>query len=250
MSETATAGTLYVVSTPIGNLDDITLRAIAILGSVELIAAEDTRKTLFLLNHLGISKPVLSYYSYNEARRVPELIEKLARGASIAVVTDAGTPGISDPASLLVRAAIERSIPVVPIPGASAILPAIVASGLPTDAFVFEGFLPSKKGRRTAWLRLQNEERTIALYESPHRIVKALEEILEFLGDRPIAVARELTKKFEEFDRGPVSEVLERIKKKEPRGEYVVVIGGAERKKKSKSTEEHSDRVSDHRREH
>jgi 16S rRNA (cytidine1402-2'-O)-methyltransferase len=226
MSETILPGALYIVSTPIGNLDDITLRAIKILSGVDLIAAEDTRKTRFLLDHLQISKPLVSYYSYNEARRIPELLEKLVQGNSIAVVTDAGTPGISDPAFLLIRAAIEQSIRVIPIPGASAALAAIVASGLPTDRFVFEGFLPVKKGRKTKFEELKLEQRSIIIYESPFRIERTLQDIAEHFGERNVVVARELTKKFEEIIRGPVSEVLQRIKTSTPKGEFVVVIEG------------------------
>lgn len=228
MSETVQPGTLYVVSTPIGNLDDITVRAIKILGGVDLIAAEDTRTTKVLLDHLSISKPLVSYYSHNEARRVPELIAALKQGKSLAVVTDAGTPGISDPAYVLVRAAVQEHVPVIPVPGASALLAGLVASGLRTDRFVFEGFLPLKKGRRTKLEELKHERRTIILYESPHRIVRTLTELLHALGDRRVAVARELTKKFEEIQRGTLAEVIERIKAGTPRGEYVIVLEGSE----------------------
>ncbi len=228
MSETIQPGALYVVSTPIGNLDDITLRAIRILGGVDIIAAEDTRKTKFLLDHLHIKKPLVSHYSYNESRRVPELINKLKSGNSVAVVTDAGTPGISDPAFLIISNAIKEGCKVIPIPGPSAVLPALIASGLPTDRFVFEGFLPTKKGRKTRFEQLKTETRTIVMYESPFRIEKTLEEILLYLGDRTIAVARELTKKFEEVMRGRVSDVIEDIKRKKPKGEFVVVIAGAQ----------------------
>ena len=226
MSETIQAGALYVVSTPIGNLDDITLRAIKILGGVDLIAAEDTRKTKFLLDHLSISKPLISYYSYNEARRVPELIEQLKQGKSVAVVTDAGTPGISDPAYLLIRAAIEEDMTVIPIPGACAAVAALVASGLPTDRFVFEGFLPVKKGRKTKFEELKNETRTIIIYESPFRVERTLEDIVGHFGERRVVVARELTKKFEEILRGTSSEVLQTIKKSAPKGEFVIVVEG------------------------
>jgi 16S rRNA (cytidine1402-2'-O)-methyltransferase len=226
MSEEILRGALYLVSTPIGNLDDITLRALHILKGVDLVAAEDTRKTGFLLSHLGIQKPIISYFSYNERKRVPELLEKLRDGSSIAVVTDAGTPGISDPAYLLVREAVAAGVKIIASPGASAILAALVISGLPTDRFVFEGFLPVKKGRKTRFEELATEERTIVVYESPHRIEKTLGDVLAFVGDRQIAVVRELTKKFEEVERGRVSAVLERIKAKAPRGEYVLVIAG------------------------
>jgi 16S rRNA (cytidine1402-2'-O)-methyltransferase len=226
MSETIERGVLYIVSTPIGNLDDITLRAIKILGGVDLIAAEDTRKTRFLLDHLTITKPLLSYYSYNETRRTPELIEKLDDGKSVALVTDAGTPGISDPAFGLIKAALDHGLRVIPVPGASAVLPALIVSGLPTDRFVFEGFLPVKKGRKTKFEQLRNENRTIVIYESPFRIVKTVEEVRQYFGERRIAVVREITKKFEEVIRGTASEVLEQLKKKAPRGEYVLVVEG------------------------
>jgi 16S rRNA (cytidine1402-2'-O)-methyltransferase len=228
MSETIRPGALYVVSTPIGNLDDITLRAIKILSGVDLIAAEDTRKTKVLLDHLSIAKPLLSYYSYNEARRIPELLSHLTGGKSVAVVTDAGTPGISDPAFLLIRAAVEKEIPVIPIPGASAALAALVASGLPTERFVFEGFLPVKKGRQTKLKELMNERRTIILYESPFRIERTLRDIVAHFGNRRIAVARELTKKFEEVLRGPAAEILAHVQRSRPKGEFVIVIGGIE----------------------
>lgn len=227
MTETIESGVLYIVSTPIGNLDDITLRAIRILGGVDLVAAEDTRKTKFLLDHLAIAKPLVSFYSYNEDRRTPQLIEKLQEGKAIALVTDAGTPGISDPAFSLIRAALDEDLRVIPIPGASAVLPALIVSGLPTDRFVFEGFLPVKKGRKTKFEQLRTEERTIVIYESPFRIAKTVEEVALYLGERRIAVVRELTKKFEEVVRGTPSEVLELLKKKAPRGEYVLVIEGA-----------------------
>ncbi|MBM2841178.1 MAG: rsmI [Bacteroidetes bacterium] len=228
MSETVEPGVLYIVSTPIGNLEDITLRAIKVLGGVDLIAAEDTRKTKFLLDHLKIAKPLLSYFSYNEARRTPDLIGKLTDGKSVALVTDAGTPGISDPAYALIKAALDAGLKVVPIPGASAVLPALIVSGLPTDRFVFEGFLPVKKGRRTKLEELRSEPRTIVIYESPFRIVKTVEEIQKCFGDRRIAVVRELTKKFEEVIRGTAAAVLEELRRKAPRGEYVLVIEGCE----------------------
>ena len=220
------SGTLYIVSTPIGNHEDITLRAVRVLGEVSLVAAEDTRTSGNLLRHLGISTPMVSYHSHNEHHRSGGLLEKLEGGANVAVVTDAGTPGISDPAYVLIRGAIDRGIPVVPIPGPSAVLPALVVSGLPTDRFLFEGFLPLKKGRQTKWRTLALEERTIVVYESPHRVRAAVDEILEYLGDRRIAVVRELTKKFEEVLRGRASEVRTELHLREPRGEYVIVIAG------------------------
>ncbi|MER3524690.1 MAG: 16S rRNA (cytidine(1402)-2'-O)-methyltransferase [Ignavibacteria bacterium] len=230
MSEAIQPGTLYVVSTPIGNLEDITLRAIKILGGVDLIAAEDTRTTKVLLDHLAITKPLMSYYAHNEARRVPELVERLKQGASVAVVTDAGTPGISDPSFLLVRAAVNADLRVVPVPGASALLAALVVSGLPCDRFAFEGFLPVKKGRKTKLQTLKHESRTMIFYESPFRIERTLRDMYEHWGDRRVAVARELTKKFEEMQRGMLSEVLERLRASTPRGEYVIVIEGRKEK--------------------
>ena len=229
MSESIQSGALYLVATPIGNLEDITYRAVHVLSSVDLIAAEDTRTTKILLDHYKIVKPMISYYSYNEQTRAQQLVEKLRAGQSIAVVSDAGTPGISDPAFHIVQQALENNIPIIPIPGASAVLSALVASGLPTGRFVFEGFLPLKKGRKTKFESLKAETRTIVIYESPHRIVRTLEDIMEYFGNRRVVVARELTKKFEEILRGTTESVLTEIKSKQPRGEYVVLIGGAER---------------------
>ncbi len=228
MPDSATPGTLYIVSTPIGNLDDMTLRAVRVLGEVDLVAAEDTRTSGFLLKHFAIHKPLVSYYSHNESRRATQLVRALKEGRTVALVTDAGTPGISDPAYTVIRDAIAAGIPVVPIPGANAGLAALVTSGLPMDRFVFEGFLPLKKGRKTRWKALQSEERTIVLYESPQRVVRAIEELLEHLGDRWIAVGRELTKKFEEVVRGKASAVLRQLRAREPRGEYVIVIAGTD----------------------
>jgi 16S rRNA (cytidine1402-2'-O)-methyltransferase len=227
MNEQLERGALYIVSTPIGNLDDITRRAIGVLGAADLIAAEDTRKTKFLLDHLSIAKPLVSYFSYNEHRRIPELIDHLRKGRTIALVTDAGTPGISDPAYALIREAVDRGIRVIPIPGASALLAALIVSGLPTDRFVFEGFLPIKKGRKTRLRLLAQEERTMVIYESPHRIERTLHDVLEYFGDRKVAVVRELTKKFEEVVRGSATDALKLISGKIPRGEYVLVVAGA-----------------------
>jgi 16S rRNA (cytidine1402-2'-O)-methyltransferase len=227
MSESIHDGTLYLVATPIGNLEDITYRAVKVLTSVDLIAAEDTRKTKILLDHYHISKPMMSYYSYNEQARAPQLIEKLLSGQSIALVSDAGTPGISDPAFHIVQQALEKGISIIPIPGPAAFITALIASGLPTDRFVFEGFLPIKKGRKTKFESWKSETRTIIIYESPHRIMKTLTDIQTSLGSRNVVVARELTKKFEEIVRGTIPSVLAELKKKEPRGEYVVLIGSA-----------------------
>ncbi|MDP2209201.1 MAG: 16S rRNA (cytidine(1402)-2'-O)-methyltransferase [Bacteroidota bacterium] len=228
MSEEIQPGTLYIVSTPIGNLEDITFRAVKILSGVDLIAAEDTRKTKILLEHYNIKKELISYFQFNEAKRTPELIESLKSGKSIAIVSDAGTPGISDPAYRLVRAAIDDGINIIPIPGASALLAALVVSGLPTDGFVFEGFLPHKKGRRTKLEHLKAESRTIILYESPHRILKTLQQLQETFGDRQVAVAREITKKFEEVFRGTLSEALNYFSSKSIKGEFVLVVKGIE----------------------
>jgi 16S rRNA (cytidine1402-2'-O)-methyltransferase len=221
------AGTLYIVSTPIGNLEDITFRAVNILSGVDLIAAEDTRTTKVLLDHYNIRKPLISYYSYNEARRTPELVAKLKAGHSIALVSDAGTPGISDPAFRIIRASLDENVPVIPVPGASAFLTALTVSGLPIDHFIFEGFLPVKKGRKTKLEQLRTEARTIILYESPHRLLRTLGDLLEFLGDREISVSRELTKKFEETRRGKISSLISHFSSHAIRGEFVLVVAGA-----------------------
>jgi 16S rRNA (cytidine1402-2'-O)-methyltransferase len=229
MSESILAGALYLVATPIGNLEDITYRAVNVLSSVDLVAAEDTRKTKILLDHYKISKPMMSYYSYNEKARAPQLIEKLLSGQSIALVSDAGTPGISDPAFHIVQQALENGIPIIPIPGPTAFISALIASGLPTDRFVFEGFLPQKKGRKTKWESLKPETRTLIFYESPHRIIKTLTDIQAYFGDRNVVVARELTKKFEEIVRGPVRSVLAELSRNQTRGEYVIIVEGAKK---------------------
>ncbi|HYQ87889.1 MAG TPA: 16S rRNA (cytidine(1402)-2'-O)-methyltransferase [Bacteroidota bacterium] len=224
MNEAVEGGTLYIVSTPIGNLEDISLRAVRILSGVDIVAAEDTRTTRVLLDHYAIRKPLISYHSYNEARRTPELIAKLQSGLSVALVSDAGTPGISDPALRVISSALKAQIPVQPVPGASAFLPALIVSGLPTDRFTFEGFLPVKKGRRTKLERLRDEHQTIILYESPHRLLRTLRDLRDVVGDREIAVARELTKKFEEIVRGNIAEVLDHFSTHAIRGEFVLVI--------------------------
>jgi 16S rRNA (cytidine1402-2'-O)-methyltransferase len=227
MSEQLLHGALYIVSTPIGNLEDMTYRAVSILSAVDLIVAEDTRTTKILLEKYHITTPTISYYSYNEQKRTPQLIEKLRAGKSIALVTDAGTPGISDPAFAIITEAVSHGIPVIPVPGASALLAALVAGGLPMDRFVFEGFLPQKKGRKKHIEALRDEDRTVVIYESPYRILKLLQELQDILGERNIVVARELTKKFEEVVRGSTSDVLKSLSTKEPRGEYVVLLGAA-----------------------
>jgi 16S rRNA (cytidine1402-2'-O)-methyltransferase len=226
MPEEIEKGTLYIVATPIGNLDDISFRAVKILSGVNAIAAEDTRKTRVLLNHLNVQKELISYFSYNELKRTPYLIGRLKSGESIGLVSDAGTPGISDPAYRIIREAITNGIPVRAIPGAAAFLPALIVSGLPMERFVFEGFLPSKKGRMTRLKKLAEEERTIVFYESPHRLLRTLREILEHFGDREMSLIRELTKKFEEVIRGRVSEVLRSLSSRSLKGEFVIVVAG------------------------
>jgi len=218
-------GVLYKVSTPIGNLEDITLRALRILKEVSLIAAEDTRLTRKLLTHYDISTPTVSYYEHSSFTRIPKIIDHLNTGKDVAVVTDAGTPGISDPAYKLIRAAIESGSRIEAIPGPSASITALTASGLPTDRFIFEGFLPHKKGSKAKLTRLSAIEATVIFYESPKRIVRTLKDILEFMGDRPAVIGRELTKLHEEMIRGNVSKLLSHFTQKTPRGEFVIMIG-------------------------
>ncbi len=226
MPEEIQRGVLYVVPTPIGNLEDITLRALNILKHVDVIAAEDTRTTKFLLDHYNIEKTLISFYSHNEQVRVPQIIQRLKNGDSVAIVSDAGTPGISDPAFSIITAAIENEIKIIPLPGATAFVPVLVASGMATHEFVFEGFLPHKKGRRTKLERLKNEERTIVLYESPHRILKTLTELLEYCGDRKVVVGREMTKIYEEIIRGNLWDVVKDFSTRIIKGEFVIVIEG------------------------
>lgn len=220
-------GTLYLCPTPIGNLEDITLRVLRVLSEVDLIAAEDTRQTLKLLNHYEIKKSLVSYHEHNKVTMGPKLIEKLKSGKSIALVTDAGTPSISDPGEELVRLCIQEGIKIVPLPGPTAAITALIASGLDVSSFVFEGFLPKKsKERREKLERISREERTTILYESPHRLKETLKELKEYIGERKVVVARELTKIHEEFIRGTVEEVLEKLGE-EVKGEIVIVIEGA-----------------------
>ncbi|MEA1882396.1 MAG: 16S rRNA (cytidine(1402)-2'-O)-methyltransferase [Candidatus Marinimicrobia bacterium] len=219
------SGVLYIVATPIGNLEDISFRAIRILKNSSLVAAEDTRHTKKLLSHYDISTPTVSYFEHNRFTRIPQIIDHLKSGKDIAVVTDAGTPGISDPAYKLIRAAIEEGSRIEAIPGASASITALVASGLPTDRFIFEGFLPNKKGRKSKLERLKAINATIIFYESPKRIIRTLKDILEYIGDRPAVIGRELTKMHEEMIRGKVSELLSYFNQHTPRGEFVIMIG-------------------------
>lgn len=221
-------GTLYVVGTPIGNLEDITFRAVRILKSVDLIAAEDTRHTGKLLQHFQITAPQLSYHEHNRNSRIPELLEQLQQGKAIALVTDAGIPGISDPGYELVKACVEAGITVVPIPGPSAAVTALSASGLPTEKFVFEGFLLAKGQERHDRLELlQSETRTIIFYEAPHRLRQTLQDLAEYLGrERQIVLARELTKLHEEFWRGNIGQAIALYSEREPQGEYTLVVAG------------------------
>ncbi|MEH2381457.1 MAG: 16S rRNA (cytidine(1402)-2'-O)-methyltransferase [Nostoc sp.] len=221
-------GTLYVVGTPIGNLEDMTFRAVRILQTVDIIAAEDTRHTGKLLQHFQVKTPQVSYHEHNRTSRIPELLEHLVNDKAIALVSDAGMPGISDPGYELVKACIEAGIPVVPIPGASAAITALSAAGLPTDRFVFEGFLPSKTQQRQQHLEsLQTESRTLIFYESPHRLRDTLQDLALVWGsDRQIVLGRELTKLYEEFWRGTIAEAIAHYSQREPQGEYTLVVAG------------------------
>lgn len=223
-------GKLYLVATPIGNLEDITLRAIRILKEVDIIAAEDTRHTLQLLNHFKISKPLISYYKQTEQEKADYLLDKIEEGNNIALVSDAGTPGISDPGEIIVKHAIERNINIVPIPGACAVINALISSGMPTNEFTFIGFLPvniTEKKRKLE--ENKNETKTLVFYEAPHKLRKTLEVMQEILGNRNIVLARELTKLHEEFKRGNITNILEQIN--EPKGEYVIIVEGAKQSK-------------------
>lgn len=234
---------LYIVPTPIGNLEDITLRAINVLREVDFILAEDTRTTSHLLRHLGIEKPMHSHHKFNEHATVGRVAEAIAQGKNVALVSDAGTPGISDPGFLLVRRCVEEGIDVVTLPGATALIPAVVQSGFPCDRFCFEGFLPQKKGRMKRLEELSTETRTLVLYESPYRVVKCLEQLAETFGaERRVAVVREITKKFEESVRGTIIEVIDHFRQNEPKGEFVIVVEGYDPKRKAaKSDDEEED---------
>ncbi len=220
---------LYIVPTPIGNLDDITLRAVKTLQSVDLILAEDTRTSSVLLKHLGIEKPMRAHHKFNEHATVAAVAETIEAGRDVALVSDAGTPGISDPGFLLVRTCLEHGVEVETLPGATAFVPALVQSGFPCDRFCFEGFLPQKKGRMKRLAELSAERRTIIFYESPFRVVKCLEQLAEvFGGGRAVSVSRELTKKFEQTVRGTLSEVIAHFKAHAPKGEFVIVLAGCD----------------------
>ena len=230
---------LYIVPTPIGNLEDITLRAINVLKEVDFILAEDTRTTSFLLRHLGIEKPMHSHHKFNEHATVGRVAEAIANGRDVALVSDAGTPGISDPGFLLVRRCVEEGIDVVTLPGATALIPAVVQSGFPCDRFCFEGFLPQKKGRMKRLEELSTEPRTLVLYESPYRVVKCLEQLAATFGaERRVAVVREITKKFEECVRGSIAEVLDHFRAHEPKGEFVIVVEGYDPKRAQQSVDD------------
>ena len=242
MSETVTPGTLYIVPTPVGNLGDMTYRAVDVLQQVDLAACEDTRTSSVLFGHYDIDTERTSFHAHNEHGKTPYLIERLQGGASIALVSDAGTPGISDPGYLLVRAAVEADIPVIPLPGATAFVPAVVASGLPSDRFVYEGFLPPKKGRMSRLEELAQEERTVVFYESPHRIGKLFRQLLDTFGpDRPAVIAREISKKYEEFLRGSVEELSALVAQSKLKGELVVVVGGERMEGRSFEVDEKED---------
>lgn len=218
---------LYIVATPIGNLEDITLRAINTLKESDLIAAEDTRHSQILLKKYDINKPCLSFHSHSGQMKIDKIMDALLDGKNVSLISDAGTPGISDPAYALIQAALEKGINIIPIPGPAAFLTALVASGLPMNQFTYIGFLPLKKGRQTLLNSLKEEKRTVIFYESPHRIVKTICQLEEYLGpDRKIAIGRELTKMHEEFIRGTISEVKKIMESRNPKGEFTVVLGG------------------------
>jgi len=218
---------LYIIPTPIGNMEDITLRAIRLLKEVSLVLAEDTRKTKKLFTNYNIKTRLLSYHMHNEHKLVKKIIDKIKLGAIIAIVSDAGTPGISDPGFLLVRECINNDINVECLPGATAFVPGLVNSGLPSDKFIFEGFIPVKKGRNKRLELLKNEDRTMIFYESPHRVIKTLLNFTEYFGsERRISISREITKVFEETKRGTIKEVLQYFENKKPKGEFVIVVDG------------------------
>ena len=230
---------LYIVPTPIENLEDMTLRAIRVLGEVDFILAEDTRTSSVLLKHYNIDKPLRSHHKYNEHATVASVREAIEAGRDVALISDAGTPGISDPGFLLVRTCVEAGIEVETLPGATAAIPALVQSGFPCDKFCFEGFLPQKKGRQKRLTELENEGRTIIFYESPFRVVKALEQFAEHFGaERRVAVVREITKKFEQTVRGTLAEAISHFKAHPPKGEFVIVLAGKDYKDRSADVEE------------
>lgn len=219
--------TLYLVPTPIGNLSDMTFRAIEVLKEVDLILAEDTRTSGKLLQHFQIDTPMRAYHMHNEHKLVDEMIEQILAGKNLAVITDAGTPGISDPGYLIAQKAIEKGVEVICLPGATAVIPALAVSGLPSHNFCFEGFLPAKKGRKTKLEKLATEERTMIFYESPYRMERTLRDMAAHFGaDRPASYSREISKKFEDTQRGTLAELAEQVKEKSPKGEFVICVGG------------------------
>ena len=233
---------LYIVPTPIGNLEDMTLRAIRVLGEVDFILAEDTRTSSVLLKHYNIDKPLRSHHKFNEHATVASVCEAIEAGRDVALISDAGTPGISDPGFLLVRTCVEAGIEVETLPGATAAIPALVQSGFPCDRFCFEGFLPQKKGRQKRLTELESESRTIIFYESPFRVVKALEQFAEHFGaERRVAVVREITKKFEQTVRGTLAEAIAHFKSHPPKGEFVIVLAGKDLKERSAESDTEED---------
>ena len=231
-------GILYLVPTPVGNFEDITMRSLRILREADLILAEDTRTSGNLLRHFDIKNAMLSYHKFNEHQTVESVVNRLRGGETVAVVSDAGTPGISDPGFLVAREAIRAGLEVITLPGATAMVPALVSSGLPCDRFCFEGFLPQKKGRQSRLKALATEPRTMVFYESPHRVVKALAQMIEVFGaERPVSVCREISKIHEESVRGTLAEALEHFQTNEPRGEFVIVVGGYDESKQTEETD-------------
>ena len=236
-------GILYIVPTPVGNLEDITHRALRILQEADLILAEDTRTSGVLLKHFGIKNAMLSYHKFNEHQTVGRVVERLLAGETVAVVSDAGTPGISDPGFLVAREAIKAGVEVVTLPGATAFVPALVSSGLPCDRFCFEGFLPQKKGRQTRLMALAGETRTMVIYESPRRVVKTLTQLAEVMGSRrQVSVCREISKVHEESVRGTLAEAIAHFQETEPKGEFVIVVAGREPEKGSRPSEEEGEK--------
>ncbi|NLA62585.1 MAG: 16S rRNA (cytidine(1402)-2'-O)-methyltransferase [Bacteroidales bacterium] len=236
-SEIDSSGILHVVPTPIGNLEDITYRAIKVLKEVDFILAEDTRTSGFLLKHYDIATKMFSHHKFNEHKSSQQIVERIEAGANVALISDAGTPAISDPGFLIVRACVEAGIRIECLPGATAFVPALVMSGLPNDRFCFEGFLPPKKGRQTRLKELADEQRTMVFYESPYRVLKTLTQFAEFFGEERLATrSREISKIYEDTKRGTLSQLVEHFTKTDPRGEFVIVVSGKETKKENKKT--------------
>ncbi len=236
-SEIDSYGILYVVPTPIGNLEDITYRAVKVLKDVDFILAEDTRTSGFLLKHYDIETKMISHHKFNEHKSSQQIVERIEAGANVALISDAGTPAISDPGFLIVRACVEAGIRIECLPGATAFVPALVMSGLPNDRFFFEGFLPSKKGRQTRLKELADEQRTMVFYESPYRVLKTLTQFAEYFGeDRLATTSREISKIYEDTKRGTLSQLVEHFTETDPRGEFVIVVSGKETKKENKKS--------------